>query len=408
MDHPSLDEIEFAVDTLLATEGRKSPLQFSGGEPTIRHDLPEIISLVSKKGFRFLEVNTNGIELAHNPDLSRRYKEAGLTGIYLQFDGVTDDIYQKIRGVPLFRIKEQAIANAKRAGLNVTLAVTAIRGVNDHQLWDVVYYALKKRLNGVNFQPFTMFGRYPVGPDTDKKFDPMVRLTTPDISQLLGEQSEGRLRGDDFIPVPCPDNRCQMMSYLHLDEKGASSINSLVDVEGLLDYYNGFTNVEFMGDTIKKIREKIYEMWSANAVYGNSNQFTLNHIKEEDCLACCNMTLPKQSDRFFAIGIHGMMDVWNSDVHRLERCCVMELGLDGRLVPFCLYNTTSTGGDRLYRQKKYSGQSILPVVSLLDRGRDAHTMESRTVRMLQPELTSVSNVQRTSLSEETLAADKRE
>lgn len=362
MNHPTLEEIGFAVDTLLATEGRRAPLQFSGGEPTIRPDLPEVISLVRRKGFRFLEVDTNGIELARNPDLAKLYKDAGLMGIYLQFDGVTDDIYQRIRGASLFKIKERAITNAKRAGLTVTLAVTAVKGVNDHQLWDIVYYGLKRRLNGVNFQPFAMLGRYSGGRNAPNDFEPTVRLTTPDVPKLLGEQSGGRLRGDDFIPVPCPDNRCQMLSYLRLDSRGATSINRLVDIEGLLDYYNRFTNVEQMGDAIKSIREKVYEMWSASAACGNSDQPSLVHLKEEECLPCCNITLPEHDGRFFAIGVHGMMDVWNYDVHRLERCCVMELTLDGRLIPFCLYNATSTTGRRLYRQKSYSNRQTLPII----------------------------------------------
>jgi hypothetical protein len=361
MDHPTLEQIGFAVDSLLATEGRKAPLQFSGGEPTIRSDLPDIISLVSRKGFRFLEVDTNGIELARDPDLAKRYKDAGLMGIYLQFDGVTDDIYLRTRGAPLARIKERAITNAKKAGLTVTLAVTAVKGINDHQLWDIVYYALKRRLNGVNFQPFAMLGRYPAGSNSSDCFDPMVRLTTPDVPRLLGEQSDGRLLADDFVPVPCPDNRCQMLSYLRLDARGATSINRLVDIEGLLDYYNRLTNVEQMGDTIKSLREKIYEMWSASSAYGNSDLPALDHLKEEECLPCCNITLPEHDGRFFAIGVHGMMDAWNSDVHRHERCCVTELTLDGRLIPFCLFNITSTAGHRLYRQKAQS-QHPLPII----------------------------------------------
>ncbi len=360
--HPTLEEIGSAVDALLATEGRRAPLQFSGGEPTVRPDLPEVISLVSRKGFRFLEVDTNGIELARDPDLARQFKDAGLMGIYLQFDGLTDDVYRRMRGAPLRGVKDRAIANAKRAGLTVTLAVTAVKGVNDHQLWDIVYYALKNGLSGVNFQPFAMLGRFPAGNSHSSGYDPMIKLTAPDVPRLLGEQSGGRLLADDFVPVPCPDNRCQMLSYLRLDERGATSINRLVDVEGLLDYYNRFTNVEQMGDAIKSIREKVYEMWSASSAYGNSDRPSLGHLREEECLPCCNITPPEHEGKFFAIGVHGMMDAWNSDVHRLERCCVHELTLDGRLIPFCLYNTTSTQGESLYRPKSHQQPTSRPMI----------------------------------------------
>ncbi len=48
-------------------------------------------------------------------------------------------------------------------------------------------------------------------------------------------------------------------------------------------------------------------------------------------------SLFSESD-FFSVGFHGMMDAYNFDIDRARRCCVHELALDGRLIPFCLYN----------------------------------------------------------------------
>jgi len=345
-EHPSLGQIEYAIDSLIEHEGRPTPLQFSGGEPTVRSDLPEIIELARRKGFRFLEIDTNGIRTANNPELAKAYADAGLDGIYLQFDGITDEPYEIIRGARLFKTKEKAITNAQRAGLHVVLAVTAIKGVNDHQLWDIVRYALKRHLTGVNFQPFGMFGRYPAN-----LLNPMDRLTNSDVPHLLGLQSQGRLGPDDFIPIPCPDNRCQMLSYLRLHEGRATPVNRLVDVESLLDYYHRFTDTDLMDDAIRKLQNTLYEMWSSSAVPGKLAEIRLEHENSEECLPCCNITLPEHDGRFFAIGVHGMMDAWNSDVHRHQRCCIHEATLDGRLIPFCLYNTSSVAGRWLYRQK---------------------------------------------------------
>ena len=41
-----------------------SNLQLSGGEPTLRDDLPEIVEIARRIGYSFIQVNTNGLRLA--------------------------------------------------------------------------------------------------------------------------------------------------------------------------------------------------------------------------------------------------------------------------------------------------------------------------------------------------------
>ena len=53
-------------------------IQLSGGEPTMRDDLPEIIHMGRKKGFTFFQLNTNGIRLAREDGYARKLKKAGL------------------------------------------------------------------------------------------------------------------------------------------------------------------------------------------------------------------------------------------------------------------------------------------------------------------------------------------
>ena len=56
-------------------------IQLSGGEPTLREDLPEIIWLGRQKGFTFFQLNTNGIRLAAEPDYAKSLKAAGLNTV---------------------------------------------------------------------------------------------------------------------------------------------------------------------------------------------------------------------------------------------------------------------------------------------------------------------------------------
>jgi len=322
-----MDEFKDALISLLAHEGRATPLQLSGGEPTIHPDLVDFIAEARRLSFKYVEVNTNGIALAKRPELAKISAEAGLNGIYLQFDGVTDDVYRRLRGADLFRIKEEAIYNAKKAGLNVVLAVTAVKGVNDHQLWEIVRYGLKMGVNGVNFQPFAMQGRYP-----KTQLNPLKRITNYDVAHLIEEQSSGLIKTDDFLPIPCADPRCQIMAYLTVGKKSVLPLSRLIDKQDIQEYYRSFTDSAQMTTALKELRKTLNDLCGCSSTPD----------------VCCIPT-PEPNARFFALSSHAMMDVWNADVHRLERCCIHELTPEGKLIPFCLYNYTSTEGVSLYR-----------------------------------------------------------
>ncbi len=131
-------------------------LQFCGGEPTIRKDLLDFIRKAKELGFNHVEINTNGLRLSQSVEYCKQLKEAGVSTIYLQFDGLTSDVFKFIRGVDLLEIKMKAIENLREAGLNsVVLVVTLVKGVNDGQLGDIINFAAKNFdiIRCINVQP---------------------------------------------------------------------------------------------------------------------------------------------------------------------------------------------------------------------------------------------------------------
>lgn len=112
---PGLKEIEKKYELLLELgEERPFNIHLSGGEPTVREDLPEIIKMGREKGFDYIQINTNGRKLAFDEAYAGVLKEAGASVIYLQFDGTNDTIYQKLRGEPLLEIKKKPFKTAKK------------------------------------------------------------------------------------------------------------------------------------------------------------------------------------------------------------------------------------------------------------------------------------------------------
>ena len=96
-------------------------------------------------------------ESAKTSNTPNRLKAAGVSTIYLQFDGLTPDVYKFIRGVDLLETKMKAIQNLREAGFDsIVLVVTLVKGVNDGQLGDIVNFALKTLTSSdaSTFNPF--------------------------------------------------------------------------------------------------------------------------------------------------------------------------------------------------------------------------------------------------------------
>lgn len=168
----------------------------------MRPDLPEIVALGRSKGFAFIQVNSNGLRLAESPELVRELVQAGLSSIFLQFDGVDDGPYLALRGRALAQVKRRAVANCLAAGLGVILVPVIVPGVNDGQLGDIVKFALEAGpgVRGVHFQPVSHFGRAHI--------PAQARITLPEIMRGLEAQTGGLVRVAHFRPPGCEHSLC--------------------------------------------------------------------------------------------------------------------------------------------------------------------------------------------------------
>ena len=169
---PTPEELCAAADDILS-RGRTKPLiQLSGGEPTLRDDLPALVRHIRASGGRWVQLNTNGLRLAEDPAYVRALADAGLSIVFLQFDGADDAVYETLRGRPLLDMKYRAIKNCGRWGLGVTLVPTIVRGVNDGMIGDLVREGifLSPVVRGIHFQPVSYFGRVPGLPTEDSRY----------------------------------------------------------------------------------------------------------------------------------------------------------------------------------------------------------------------------------------------
>lgn len=204
-----IDEVKVKLQNVINDVGIV-PIQISGGEPTLHPDLPEIIDFASKSGFKNIELVTNGLEISENPNYLPALAEKGLTAVYLQFDGLQKETYIGIRGRDMGKIRQSCVEAIRKAKLCCTLAVAVTRGINDHELGDIVRFGVSNIdiVRAINFQSATRFSG---------RFDTTVAGKGYTLSEIIsGIESQADLKPGGFLKGLVGHEQCNGVSLLYL------------------------------------------------------------------------------------------------------------------------------------------------------------------------------------------------
>jgi hypothetical protein len=325
---PSLEAVEKMYDTVLEAAGNPT-IQLSGGEPTLRHELPEIISMGKRKGFSHIMVNSNGIRIARETDYAKRLKDAGAGTVFLQFDGVTDDVYRYTRGRDLYEVKLRVLENCARAGIGVLLVPTVKPGVNDHQLGDIIRIAKAwiPTVRGIHLQPISYLGRFRAPPRDED------RITVPDVIEKLVQQTGGELKADHFLPRRSQHSHCSFSGLFLMKDGRLKAITRRTP---------GKSGKEWAG--------YFRAPWeSARSFQSLHWQISIEQVEAGTQSPCVQGPYQEVAERGLTITCMPFQDIWNLDLERLKRCCGHVAQPDGRIIPFCSYYLTSATGERLYQ-----------------------------------------------------------
>ncbi len=147
-------------------------IQFSGGEPTLHPEFPGILRTARDLGFTHIQVATNGSRFV-NPDYAKLCEDAGLHTLYLQFDGVNDEVYLQLRGQRLLDKKIAAVNNVEKTNMRLVLVPTIVNSVNVDQLGPIFQFALEhsSHVTGISVQPAAHVGRVEVADGNSEPFN---------------------------------------------------------------------------------------------------------------------------------------------------------------------------------------------------------------------------------------------
>jgi 7,8-dihydro-6-hydroxymethylpterin dimethyltransferase len=324
-----VEQVEKMLDRFVEIEGDPEVVQFSGGEPTIHPQLLDMIQAAQDRGIRQVMLNTNGVRIARDDKFLGGLAKLDPV-IYFQFDGLRRETYGAIRGEDLLELKLHALKRLQQAGLTVVLVAAIERGVNADEVGAIVEFGLQHpSVRGVVLQPATHVGRH-------IPFNPMERVTIPDVIHGIVEQTSGRFALEDFVPVPCCFPTCQVNSYVFVNGDTVMPLPRLLNIDEYLDYITNRALPKLPKDV--DIQKALEGLWSALALAG-----TEKTASQFQCACGPGLELPYNMSHLkghiFQIAIKDFLDAYTFNVKQVMKCCVAVLAPDGRAIPFCAYNS---------------------------------------------------------------------
>jgi uncharacterized radical SAM superfamily Fe-S cluster-containing enzyme len=397
---PTFDQVVFMMEKLREQKPVPTPaIQFSGGEPTIRTDLPEIIEKAWDLGFMQIQIATNGITMAKSREYVQKLVESHLHTVYLQFDGLDDDAYRNCRGKPLADIKKKVIDHSRDIKpfkdkldrlyqpktLSNVLVPTIVNTINDHEVVPIFEFAIKNIdvVRGINYQPVSFTGRI------DENELKTQRFTLSDLVDRL--MQTGYFEKEDFFPVPSvtpiseltsiiqktakvaftSHPHCGLATYVFVTKDDVIPITRFMDVPTFLNDTQDIVDDLTKDSAFTKLKRGTASVFAKSDLVRRSalkkrvnKYFDPKHAPEGldrdnvvDLITNIFSGGNKEALADFAwstlyIGGMHFQDCYNYDIERVKRCVIHYPAPDGRIIPFCAYN-----GGPFYREeveKKYS------------------------------------------------------
>jgi len=358
---PTLETIRKMLMFLKKQELPPLAVMFAGGEPTVREDIVEIVKMAHDLKFMIL-LATNGIRMSQDPELVKNLKKAGLNIVYLQFDGLTDEPYEKLRNAKLLPQKMRLVELCREYDIEIILVPTLQGGINDNEVGNMIKFATENVdiIRGIVFQPMSFTGR------TADYVSRQNRIDNSLLAQKIEEQTKGMIKEEDMFPVSVmvpplkvmnsflskvwppftPTPYCGLWNWILVSKQGKHRFTPI----------NRFLNFEVFMSDLKNLNAMIKKRKIGKIgiyirlLFAAFRSLDWRKVQREAGLFNAVKTLIKiHTDpsydslgyirrRLLLIGGMAFMDPYTFDVERAHHCVIHYITPDNRIIPFCVYN----------------------------------------------------------------------
>jgi hypothetical protein len=263
--------------------------------------------------------------------------------VSLQFDGLDDDVYRALRGAPFLSKKLRLLDKLGELDAPTSLTCTVAAGVNEDGLGEVLGLLFGRgNVLSVMFQPAAYTGR------ASSLAAPVRRVTIPDVLRALDGAWGGKVRAEDFSPLPCSHPACFALAfYLRAEGGEFLPIKKLVPVDR---YTCMIQNRGVFGtdeESFRHAQNAVYDLWSGPSALAPDSQKALRAVRS--LLEAITSGGGYEPARALAaaersvksVFVHQFMDRGTFDLARARKCCTVYPDTRGRFVPACVRNCTA-------------------------------------------------------------------
>lgn len=340
--HMSVRDFGRIIQGLVDTEGQVDIVNLSGGEPTLHPDLDALLDLADRPEVGRISISTNGRRLARDPALRRDLARRGVY-VNLQFDGLDATATHALRQAHDDPDLKLSLLDALQAdGVATTLTCTVARGVNEELLGDGLRLLLERsNVLSLMVQPAAYTG---AGGGSFAPHDPMDIVTIPEVARRLAEASDGLLKADDFLPMPCSHPACFALTYLLRTDDGFVPLPRFVDPERYLRLVRNRGTLNPDADFEAQMTATIDDLWCSSGQIPDCDR-VLGALKQATTALYPTERSMRPRERIKigeqhvkSVFIHAFMDDHTFEVERVRKCCHQYALADGRLMPACSFN----------------------------------------------------------------------
>ncbi|MBK9035400.1 MAG: radical SAM protein [Myxococcales bacterium] len=325
--------------------GELDIVNITGGEPTLHPHLLDLVRAAQREGIHRVTVCSNGVRLAKDEAFVAELAALDAR-IALSFDSFDPDADYLLQGAHLIATKKRCMDLLEKHGVSTTLIPVMTRGVNDHEVGELIAYGLARtNVRHLEIHTITYTGQ------GGRTFDRAGRISMREVLAQIEATTGGLLTVGDFVPSPCAHPLCYQIAYLLVDPDGGPPI-PFTRFMSPAELYEALSDRLYMEPTPQLeavMQAAIDRLWADE---DPAHERTLRLLKQmlvamfpSDRSISPRAAMQAGERAVKAVYVHSHMDEETFDTERAMDCCDANCYADGRTIPVCNYNV-------LYRDKE--------------------------------------------------------